>query len=184
MTDWRLSPPQPIDFISTLTVEVCRERLLPKLKSLWLLGWPVRDRGMVGWLKGTEFYAMKHIQYANPFQTLLSATLLDEGGQTSIRCRFGLLRPTLIYFGLFLATSTIISLYVTVSELFSMATRGCHLGHGDLGADLSRLLLSLIFPVLVLLFIRVCRLFAKGEREYLVDSVCSILDARPTEHND
>jgi len=154
VADWRLSPPQPVDLVSRLPFEVCRERLRPKLRSHWLLGWSVQSRGLVGWIKGTKFHAMKHILYANPFQTFLSATLLEEGGKTSIRCQFGLRSFTIVYFGLFLTASNIISLCMTEAGLLSVVIGGCRLDQGKMEAGLSRLLSPLIFPLLVLLFIR------------------------------
>ncbi len=143
------------ELVSPLPLSECCSRLRaamsPGVRSLLA-------RSVIGDVNGTWLWARKHIGYRNSFQTYLSGDLIEENGQTRIRCRFSMhwfvVAVLIAFFGF---------------ALFKCAALAIK-GQFDIGPP----------TLLVLGYAMVCvgRLFAQGEQQFLIDFLRHTLDAR------
>ncbi len=101
---------------------------------------------VIGKVIGKRFWGRQHIGYRNSFQTYLSGELLEEGGQTRVRCRF-LMHPLII---------AVLTAFLGFA-LFKCAELAIK-GQFDIGPPI----------LLVFGYAMVCigRLFAQGEQEF------------------
>ena len=143
------------ELVSPLPLSECCSRLRAAMSPSvrLLIAGPV-----IGSVIGMRFWARKHIGYRNSFQTYLSGELIEEGGQTRIRCRF-LMHPFVIVFVAAL-------LGFALFKCLELAIKGQ---------------LSIGPPTLFVLgfaVVCICRLFAQGEQQFLIDFLGQTLDAR------
>lgn len=162
-----------VDLISPLRRDECVRRLRERVDGTWTF---FSLREVIGWIDEMTFKLSKRIVYANPYQTVLRGTFVDESRQTRIQCRFGL-HPsvragTLIWLALAVATACFV-MWQAVSPLL-------------LGAPFARnpTLLDIVIPSLVpcigLAVVVIGRLLARGEQQFLLEFLTKQLDARET----
>jgi hypothetical protein len=74
-----------VDILLQCSRDECTRRLTARMDTSAFGARPV-----IGRIRGTKLHARKRIIYRNSFQTHLSATLVDQAGQTLVQCRFSM----------------------------------------------------------------------------------------------
>jgi hypothetical protein len=141
-----------IELVTSTPLEECALRLREALAS-----------GCVrGRFDGTKLVIARTITYRNSFQTRLVADLVEENGQTRIRCKFGM-HPFVIVFmmiwllGLFLAGGG--AAFLAMAEFLAGSPSDDNCASG-------------LFPGMIMMFglglLAVGRIVARGEKEFLI----------------
>jgi len=141
-----------IELVTSMPLEECARRLREALAS-------GRVRGR---FDGTKLIAAKTISYRNSFQPRLLANLVEENGQTHIRCKFGM-HPFVIVFMmmwlLFLFFSGGGAAVVAIVEFVTGSPSESTWAGG-------------LFPGMMMMLglglVAVGRIVARGEKEFLI----------------
>jgi hypothetical protein len=161
----------PAVLISPLPTSECLRRLSEAVDppAKWF-----GERPVIGRIDGSRLRARRRIPYRNSFQTELTAELSAAGGGTRIGCRFGM-HPVVI---------VILLAVLGVFGLGSVATLPgtiAQLAAGSAGDPISWMMAAppLLAVAGVGAIVAIGRIFAAGERRFLIDFLCETLDAKP-----
>jgi hypothetical protein len=161
--------------VAPFPLDECIRRLRDDIAPFWA---PFGGRRLVGRLSGTSLRVRKPVWTNHWLQTRLFATLVDAGDRTRIVCRFTV-HPLVkafmaIWFsGVVLLGGTIFLL--TLAGLMTSSPRSAP-GNGERWIGL------IVPPAMLLLgaaLVGFGRWRARDERQYLLDALRAILDARP-----
>lgn len=149
-----------------MTSPLSRDELVATLRGEIDSPWTFfGNKPVVGRVSATHVWLVQRHNYRNSFQTVLSATLSDDGRGTRLSCRAGLSTFVIVFmtvwFGLLLVITT---------PLISMALLNQDFGWA--------FLYNLGFVAFGIALVASGRWFARGEREFLVSFLEDAIDAR------
>jgi hypothetical protein len=156
--------PKSFDLVSPLSRDECVRRLRAKTKSPWVPA-VFSDEPLDGDVENTWFRLRKRIAYGNPFQPHLSGELLDEDGRTRVLCRYEF-RLTVVIFmaiwfgGVLIGGGAVALRGHTPAAAWAAITCTAFMVAGGVG------------------FIGLGLLFARNERQFLIDILHDAIVAR------
>jgi hypothetical protein len=131
-------------------------------------------RPIMGTVSETSLRARKRIWYGNSFQTILSATLLDDNNQTRILCIFRLRNFVRVFSAVWLAFVFLIGGAMFSMSLFILIVSPTTAPRGIWGG-------VVIPPLMVAFFVGLLmfgRYLARDERDFLLRYLHTVLGAQ------
>jgi hypothetical protein len=152
--------------------EACATRLSALTASrtslLGLKAW-LSDKPLLGEVSESEIRVEKHDHYRNAMKPVFTAILEPYGAGTRLDCRIGLGMPSLVLVPLMVVAFLFVG---TVSVLLLLS----NLSDGKFDLDKAwGAMIGLVAPVA---FIALSRYLARGQTDFLCESVRSTLDAQ------
>ena len=149
-----------------MTSPLSRDELVATLRGEIDSPWTFfGQKPVVGAVSNTRVWLVQRHNYRNSFQTVLSATLADDGRGTRLSCRAGMSLFVIVFMSVWFGL-----LLVITTPLLSMAVL-----HSDFGWPF---LYNLGFVAFGIGLVASGRWFARGEREFLVSFLEDTIDAR------
>jgi hypothetical protein len=158
-----------LDLISPLPRDECVRQLRERTGCGWL---PFGPKAVVGRVGRRSLCLRKRIYYASSFQSILFASLVDDGRQTRLHCRFGMHPFVMLFIAWF-----VVAIMFGGAPFVDPIVRELQ-GDGPSQAwmdPIARLGLLLFTGALVAFG----RFLARNEREFLENFLYATIDARP-----
>jgi hypothetical protein len=148
-----------------MTSPLSRDELVATLRGEIDSPWTFfGKKPVVGRVSNTRIWLVQRHNYRNSFQTVLAATLADDGGGTRLSCRTGMSAFVIVFMCVWFGLTMLIAIPITNIAIQNHDAWSVLFNAGFLafGAGL----------------VSLGRWLARGEREFLVSFLEDVVDAR------
>jgi hypothetical protein len=171
MSLFLFADPRPIELVSPHSRSAC----VSKLRASTEQEWNILGKGeVVGRVGEDGLVLFMRRASDNAFKTILAATLTDYFGQTRLRCRFRVPHATAVILTLWIFGIVLVGGTCLVTFLVKAAT-------SQSLYDVGIAFLPLSVGVVGLALAWMLRLFARNDRELLLEFLQSTIDGRRSE---